>query len=125
MNLTFEQIKELHSMGFTPEQITSFTTSPATIPGDQAGEASGEEDSTASTPSPAPAISEPVDNPVETVENSEPDTLKELRDEIRGLKASIQAQNIRTQSIEVVNDEDKLEKAMAEFIRPTYKEKEE
>lgn len=124
MNLTFEQIKELHSMGFTPEQITTFTTSPATIPGDQAREASGEED-LAGTPSPAPAISEPVDNPVETVENSEPDTLKELRDEIRGLKASIQSQNIRTQSIEVVNDDDKLEKAMAEFIRPTYKEKEE
>ena len=122
MNLSFEQIKELHSMGFTPEQITSFTTSPVTIPGDQAGTDSGE----AAATSPDPAIvDQPVDKPVETVDNStEPDTLRELRDEIKGLKASIQAQNVRTQSIEVVNEDDQLEKAMAEFIRPSYKREE-
>ena len=122
MNLTFEQIKELHTMGFTPEQITSFTSSPVTIPGDQAGTDSGK----ASATSPDPAIvDQPVDKPVETVDNStEPDTLRELRDEIKGLKASIQAQNVRTQSIEVVNEDDKLEKAMAEFIRPSYKREE-
>lgn len=122
MNLTFDQIKELHSMGFTPEQITSFTTSPDTIPGDQAGTDSGE--GTATSPDPA-VIEQPVDKPVETVDNSnEPDTLRELRDEIKGLKASIQAQNVKTQSIEVVNEDDKLEKAMAEFIRPSYKREE-
>lgn len=123
MNLTFDQIKELHSMGFTPEQITSFTTSPDTIPGDQAGTDSGGD--RADSPSDPAVIDQPVDKPVETVDNStEPDTLRELRDEIKGLKASIQAQNVRTQSIEVVNEDDKLEKAMAEFIRPSYKREE-
>lgn len=123
MNLTFDQIKELHSMGFTPEQITSFTTSPDTIPGDQAGTDS--EGERADSPSDPAVVEQPVDKPVETVDNStEPDTLRELRDEIKGLKASIQAQNVRTQSIEVVNEDDKLEKAMAEFIRPSYKREE-
>lgn len=123
MNLTFDQIKELHSMGFTPEQITSFTSSPVTIPGDQAGTDS--EGVRAGSPSDPAVVDQPVDKPVETVDNStEPDTLRELRDEIKGLKASIQAQNVRTQSIEVVNEDDKLEKAMAEFIRPSYKREE-
>ena len=119
MNLTFDQIKELHSMGFTPEQITSFTTSPVTIPGDQAGTDSGE--ATATSPDPA-VVDQPVEKPVDN--STEPDTLRELRDEIKGLKASIQAQNVRTQSIEVVNEDDQLETAMAEFIRPSYKKEE-
>lgn len=116
---TFEQITALHDMGFTPDQITKFaTTSPDTIPGDSAGTDTGGDEAGSS---PDPAISEPVNKPVETVDNSpEPDTLSELKTEIQNLRASIQAQNIRTQSIEVVNEEDQLEKAMAEFIRPSY-----
>lgn len=129
---SFEQITALHEMGFTPDQITKFATiSPDTIPGDPAGTDPGEAapspgPAISTAPPPDPAISDHVDNPVETVEKPpEPDALSEIKKEIENLRASIQAQNIKTQSIEVVRDEDQLEKAMAEFIRPSYNNNEE
>lgn len=124
MGFTFEQIQALHDMGFTADQITNIaTTSAETIPADQTGKDSGE----ATATSPDPVIleeSEPVENPVETVENSGTNALAELQEEIKALRASIQAQNIKTQSMEVISAEDKLESAMAEFIRPSYNENE-
>ena len=84
--MTFEQIKELHSMGFTPDQITALTSSGVpTIPPDQ-GEVAltpapvDRADSTAGDTSPLSspvseetpaqvAVNPPVNNPVETVDN--------------------------------------------------------
>lgn len=130
--MTFEQIKELHDMGFTPEQITELNKLPIpsseTIPdGGSAGDGNGTENA------PAPAITEdqatPAAAPAEVGgTNSDPKevggTNSDLIKEIRELKASIQASNIKTISVDNVQPENTLENVMAEFIRPTYKEKE-
>ena len=127
--MTFEQIKELHDMGFTPEQITELnklpTPSSETIPdGGSAGDGNGTENV------PAPAITEDQNSaPAEVGDtNSDPKevggTNSDLIREIRELKASIQASNIKTISVDNVQPENVLENVMAEFIRPTYKEKE-
>ena len=131
--MTFEQIKELHSMGFTPDQITALTSSGVpTIPPDQ-GEVAltpapvDRADSTAgdtaplSSPvkeEPAPADS-PVNNPVETVDDSEK-ILTAITDMKEDLKKSIQAQNIRTQSFNAISPDNALENALASIIRPNY-----
>lgn len=124
MTLTFEQIKELYGMGFTAEQITALTIPPVTIPGGEGEEmdsvpAIGEQADTVTDSSPVSDNPQPVDKPVETSQGS--DTLEAIKQEIQGLRQSIQSQNIHTQSMELVNPEDELEKVMAEFIRPTYK----
>ena len=134
--MTFEQIKELHSMGFTPDQITMLTSSGVpTIPPDQ-GEVAltpapvDRADSTAGdtsplsspvpeeTPAPA-AVTPPVNNPVETVDNSEK-ILTAITDMKEDLKRSIQAQNIKTQSFNAVSPDNALENALASIIRPNY-----
>lgn len=123
--LTFDQIKELVTMGFTPDQITKLTISADTIPAEQAG--TGLEGNSFPFPdSPSvPAIvensipPEPVEKPVETVDNS-----AGLISAIEDLKKTLQASNIRTVSIDTVAPENDLESIMAEFIRPNYKKEE-
>ena len=114
-------------MGFTPEQITELNKLPIpssdTIPdGGSAGDGNGTENE------PAPAITEdqnsapaaaPAAAPAEVQDNNS-DVLREIRE----LKASIQASNIKTISVDNVQPENTLENVMAEFIRPTYKERE-
>lgn len=128
--MTFEQIKELHEMGFTPEQITELNKLPIppseTIPdGGSAGDGNG------SPPpeDPAPAITEEQATPAAPEAPAAPaqvqDNNSDVLREIRELKASIQASNIKTISVDNVKPENTLENVMAEFIRPTYKEKEE
>lgn len=120
--MTFEQIKELHDMGFSPEQITELnklSIPPSeTIPdGGTVGDGTGTEDV------PAPTNTEDTAAPAAPAEvpDNNPDIIKEIRE----LKASIQASNIKTISVDNVKPENTLENVMAEFIRPTYKEKEE
>lgn len=122
---SFDEIRQLRDMGFSPEQIIMFTNSPATIPGDPAGDAPSDpgraaEDSPSADGSDAPVISENtpvepvVDKPVETVDNSG------LISAIEDLKKTLQASNIRTASVETVAPENELENIMAEIIRPNY-----
>lgn len=122
--MTYEQITALLDRGFTPEQITMLTTSAAAptpaadpapeqsstipLPDDTAGanvETPTEPAAAAPAPEPAPA---PSDNSAAVL------------DAIKDLKATIQANNILTRSMDGVNPEQKLEKAMAEFIRPSF-----
>ena len=131
--MTFEQIKELHSMGFTPDQITALTSSGVlTIPPDQGDvaltPAQAGDTSPLSSPvpeeTPAPAVENPpVNNPVETVDNSEK-ILTAITDMKEDLKKSIQAQNIRTQSFNAVSPDNALENALASIIRPNYDKQE-
>ena len=124
-NFTFEEIKQLHEMGFSPDQIMSFTNSAETIPADQPGDAhsADEPSNTPDGAADAPGISETitgnpvVDKPVETVDNSG------LISAIEDLKKTLQASNIRTQSVETVAPANELENIMAEFIRPSYEKK--
>ena len=131
--MTFEQIKELHSMGFTPDQITALTSSGVpTIPPDQGDvaltPAPAGDTSPLSSPvpeeTPAPAVDNPpVNNPVETVDNSEK-ILTAITDMKEDLKRSIQAQNIKTQSFNAVSPDNALENALASIIRPNYDKQE-
>lgn len=122
--MTYEQITNLLDRGFTPEQITMLTTSgvaptpapdpapdPDTgnpLPDDAAGAI------TEPTPTPAAAAPEPTPAPAPA------DNSAAVLDAIKDLKATIQARNILTASMEGIDSEQKLEKAMAEFIRPSF-----
>lgn len=129
--MTFAEIKELLADGFTPEQITLLTTSgaaptpaPAAAPGEETApdnplpvdtpdaisESSGLPPAAAISPAAAPAPeAEPVQNPN-----------KDVLDAISDLKKSIQAGNILRNSIDTVDPDNALEKAMAEIIRPSF-----
>lgn len=122
--MTYEQITALLDRGFTPEQITMLTTSAVapTPAADTAPEQSSTiplPDDTAganveTTPEPAAAAPAPEPAPVPA------DNSAAVLDAIKDLKATIQAHNILTRSMDGVDPEQKLEKAMAEFIRPSF-----
>lgn len=120
--MTFEQIKELLNDGFTPEQITKLTTSAAspTPAADTAPETNPviplpEENTGANEQEQAePAQPEPEPEKEPVAPNTE------IMEAIQDLKRTIQANNILTHSIETVNPDNELEKAMAEFIRPSF-----
>lgn len=120
--MTYEQITNLLDRGFTPEQITMLTTSgaaptPAPDPAPEQDTGNPLPDDTAGaitepTPEPAAAAPEPTPAPA--------DNSAAVLDAIKDLKATIQARNILTASTEGIDSEQKLEKAMAEFIRPSF-----
>ena len=123
--MTYEQITNLLDRGFTPEQITMLTTSgaaptPAPDPAPEPEPGNPLPDDTAGaitepTPEPAAAAQEPTPAPA--------DNSAAVLDAIKDLKATIQARNILTASTEGIDSEQKLEKAMAEFIRPSFETK--
>lgn len=117
--ITFEQIEKLIGMGFTPEQITQLTISSVNptpteeTPGPE-GEASADHP-LGETPSDPPIETEPV-----TPEVKE-DTNTEVLAAIADLKKAVQANNIKTMSVDGVDPEAELEAAMSELIRPSLK----
>lgn len=124
--MTYEQITNLLDRGFTPEQITMLTTSgaaptPAPDPAPEPDTGNPLPDDTAGaitepTPTPAAAAPEPTPAPAP----APADNSAAVLDAIKDLKATIQARNILTASTEGIDSEQKLEKAMAEFIRPSF-----
>lgn len=122
--MTYEQITDLLSRGFTPEQITLLTTSAAvpTPAADSAPETEPdiplpEEASGANTePSAAPDPASPAPDPAAAPDDGSAKVL----DAIQDLKRTIQANNILTRTMETVDQDQALEKAMAEFIRPSF-----
>lgn len=126
---SFDQIKELHAMGFSPDQITTLLTTSGvpTIP-PEPGEVAlssvevredTQTDETSPISEPETEVAPPVNNSVETVENSEK-VLTAISDLKEDLKKTIQAQNIRTQSFNAVSPDNALENALASIIRPNY-----
>ena len=121
--MTFEQITSLLDRGFTPDQITLLSTSDGPTPSDPADTGAGADpltpapepaDNTPAADSPEPADNTPAaDPPAPAVNNSE------VLDAIADLKKSIQANNIRTMSVDSVDADNALEKAMSEIIRPS------
>lgn len=117
--ITFEQIEKLIGMGFTPEQITQLTISsvnptPTEETTGPEGEASADYP-LGETPSDPPIETEPV-----TPEVKE-DTNTEVLAAIADLKKAVQANNIKTMSVDGVDPEAELEAAMSELIRPSLK----
>ena len=126
--MTYTEIKDLLSSGFTPEQITQLTTSgvnpsapespsggePITPPGEVTSPAEvGEE-----TPLPSPTEGEHEDHPdpLEDIRQQ----LQQLQQENKQLKEQIQTNNIRDRTVPTVAAPDAAA-TLAEIIRPTFK----
>ena len=109
--MTYNEIITLTEKGFTPEQIMALAradpeTTPEELPSestdDSAGEVAPEKEET------------PEDN----------QEVMELKNEIAELKKQIQAQNIKTQSVDVLpGNRETVEQVLSEFIRPPFENK--
>ena len=124
--MTYEQITDLLDRGFTPDQITSLNISPAPTTGDAA--AGGAESDASNHPQNVPADPPPTaanDTDSATPEASAPapapaDASADVLAAIADLKKTVQAQNIKTMTVEGLDSDAALEAALAEVIRPQY-----
>ena len=124
--MTYEQITDLLDRGFTPDQITSLNISPAPTTGDAA--AGGAESDASNHPQNVPADPLPTaanDTDAATPEASAPapapaDASADVLAAIADLKKTVQAQNIRTMTVEGLDSDAALESALAEIIRPKF-----
>lgn len=123
MAFTFEQIKELHDMGFTAEQITTFAgTAPAEE--ETEPEKDQEPEKEQETEPEKEQEEKPAENPrMDALEKS----VSGISVQLTNLVKQMQANNLKTASVNVLPEE-QLQKdtdlAMAELIRPSYKKKE-
>ena len=124
--MTYEQITNLLDRGFTPDQITSLNISPAPTTGDAA--AGGAEADASNHPQNVPADPPPTaanDTDAATPEASTPapapaDASADVLAAIADLKKTVQAQNIKTMTVDGLNSDAELESALAEIIRPKF-----
>ena len=123
MAFTFEQIKELHEMGFSAEQITTFA---GTAPNEEKEpEKEPEQEKEQETEPEKEPEKKPEENPrMDALEKS----VSGISAQLTNLVKQMQSNNLRTASVNIL-PEDQLQKdtdsAMAELIRPSYKKKEE
>lgn len=122
MAFTFKQIKELHEMGFSAEQITTF-----------AGKAPDEEKDPEKEQEPETEPekeqeTEPEEKPVDPRMDALEKSVSGISAQLTNLVKQMQANNVKTASVNILPEE-QLQKdtdsAMAELIRPSYKKKEE
>ena len=101
--MTFTEIKELHEMGFSADQIMNLSRDQPVQPQEQ-----------------------PEEQPQETVpEHPEHNQdILNLQKEIADLKKQIQKQNLKSARVETVNTDldTQVDQIMSELIRPTIKE---
>ena len=128
--MTYEQITNLLDRGFTPDQITSLTISPVPTTGDVA--AGGDGTGLSNHPQNAPADPPPTaanDTDAATPDASSPapvptqapaDASADVLAAIADLKKTVQAQNIKTMTVDGLNSDAELESALAEIIRPKF-----
>ena len=124
--MTYEQITDLLDRGFTPDQITWLTTSataptPVTDPAPELPPANPLPDDTTGAIKET-EIAAAAPDPKEPEPEKE-DSSAAVIEAIHDLKRTIQANNILTKSMDTVDQEQALEKAMAEFIRPSFDSK--
>lgn len=121
--MTFEQIEKLINMGFTPDQITQLTISSVNpTPTEESTGPEGEASAgypLSETPSDPPTETAPETTP--TTQEVKEDTNTEVLAAIADLKRAVQANNIKTMSVDGVNPDAELEAAMSELIRPSLK----
>lgn len=138
--MTFAEIKALHDMGFSADQIVSLTTSagnqsladevPAVTPtaditpAPEAGETPSAETTDGDAISTNAGAEAPISPTPATVENKPNPEISALMNEVRELKQIIQTNNIRDRTFDIppVPEVDP-EKILAEFIRPTFPER--
>lgn len=113
--MTYEQIDRLLTAGFTPDQIMVLSSAPADSavpppPADPAGD---------EPPAPAPA------DPAPAPESApEPGILAEIKNGFDDLKKTIQANNIKTMSVDTLpGSQESAETVLAGIIRPPFDDK--
>ena len=115
--MTFQEVKELHEMGFTPEQITQLNLG------------SDPEQQPEQQPEPQPETN-PEQQPEEQPEqNPDPVTqrLESMEKTINDFIVSMQKNNLKTASVNLLPDDQidvNANTALSELIRPTIKQKE-
>ena len=125
--MTYTEIKDLLSSGFTPDQITQLTTS-GDLPSSPDPETVADPiTATVSLESPA-EVGEGTDIPSPTEgEDNTPDPLEDIRQQLqqlqtenKQLREQIQTNNIRDRTVPTVAAPDASE-ILGEIIRPTFK----
>ena len=126
--MTYHEIKDLLTSGFTAEQITMLTTTgvnPSTPVIPEASEPITEDNKESpaevgegsATPSPTDGENtEQKPDPLEDIRTQ----LKALQNENKQLRETIQANNIRDRTVPTVSEPD-ASATLAEIIRPSYK----
>ena len=114
--MNFEQIKELHEMGFSADQIMSLSGEKAKDPEPVPEEPEAEQTEPAEEQTEEPK----KDTALTELENR----VSEQQKMIDNLTKQLQAQNRKTARIDSMPDDlqTKTDKIMAELIRPTIKE---
>ena len=113
--MTFQEVKELHEMGFTPEQITQLNL--GSEPEQQ--------------PEPQPET-QPEEQPEQQPETKpEPDQVSQklasMEKTINDFIVSMQKNNLKTASVNILPDDQidvNANTALSELIRPAIKQKE-
>ena len=123
--MTYEQITNLLDRGFTPDQITLLTTSsvsPTQTEDTPTEPVEDEANPLAESSTDSPTGEEQKEAAAEEAPAAAPaeDKNKEVLAAIADLKKAVQANNIKTMSVEGVDSEAALEKAMSELIRPSF-----
>lgn len=126
--MTYSEIKDLLSSGFTPEQITMLSTSAAPITADDnpapvdsqepgpVSPAEGSGDNVATDVAPDPDAGSAPD-PLQEIR----DTLSQLQNENKQLREMVQSNNIRDRTMETPGiPEVSAEDILSGLIRPVY-----
>lgn len=109
--MTYNEIITLTEKGFKPEQIMALAradpeTTPEELPQETTDDSAGE------------VVQETTETPEDNQE------VLALKNEIAELKKQIQAQNIKTQSVDVLpGNRETVEQVLSEFIRPPFENK--
>ena len=117
--MTFQEVKELHEMGFTPEQITQLNlgTDPEQQPEQQPETQPEQQPEEQQDPQPE---TKPEPDPVSQ-------KLASMEKTINDFIVAMQKKNIKTASVNLLPD-DQIDAgantALSELIRPTIKQKE-
>ena len=121
--MTFQEVKELHEMGFTPEQITQLNLGsepepqPETLPEQQPEE----------QPEPQPET-KPEQQPEQKPEpDSVSQKLESMEKKINDFIVAMQKNNIKNASVNILPDDQidvNANTALSELIRPTIKKEE-
>lgn len=118
--MTFDEIKGLHEMGFSNEEIIQLSTVSTGNP--QPEPKPEPQPEPQPTPQPEPK-SEPQPDP-QPEPQPKPDEVQQLRDEVKQLREQLQQSNRQNMFVNSVSDDlqTQTDKIMAELIRPSIKE---
>lgn len=117
--MTFQEVKQLHEMGFTPEQITQLNLGSEPEPHQEPQQKTKPEEQPETKQEPQP---EPQPEPDQVSQK-----LASMEKTINDFIVSMQKNNLKTASVNILPD-DQIDSgantALSELIRPTIKQKE-